>query len=65
MNEFIHEHITALLSQESDHVPTVKLQYHEGVNHRGLPCGQDYPHVDGRLRHLVVFLQLVHNEGKD
>ena len=56
MTGFTHEQITALPLQESDHVPTVKLQYHEGVYHRGLPCGQDYPHLDRRLRRLVVFL---------
>ena len=56
-----NEHITELPLQESDRVPTVKLQY----NHRGLPCGQDYPHVDRRLRSLVVFRQLVHNGSKD
>ena len=65
MAGLIHEHIIALLSQESDHVPAVKLQYHERVNHRGLPCGKDYPHLDRRLRRLVVFLQRVHNGGKD
>ena len=37
MAGLIHEHITALLSQESEHVPAVKLQYHERVNHRGVP----------------------------
>ena len=65
MAGLIHEHITGLPSQESDHVPTVKLQYHERVNHRGLPCGKDYPHLDRRLRRLVVFLQRVPNGGKD
>ena len=65
MAGLIHEHIKALPSQESDHVPTVKLQYQERVGYRGLPCGKDYPHVDRRLRRLVVFLQQVHNGGND
>ena len=59
MTGFIHELITALPSQEADHVPTVQLHYHEGVTHIGVPCGQEYPHVDKRLTRLVVNIQLL------
>ena len=65
MAGLFHEHITVLPSQESHHVPTVNLRYHEGVNHRGVPCGKDYAQLDRRLRHLLIFLQLFHNGGKD